>query len=110
MTPQEPEIIELFAKFKEAHAAFVDLRCCGEIIGIVNSRPFTPEASARFHAIEERLGNAWTEDPEAQALIDDPTSCATPPDGTPVVYACATCRATFVWIGGAPMKVQRDSP
>ena len=84
---------------------FVELRCCGKSAGYVNARPFTPEASERFSAIYQKLGNAWTEDAEAQALLADPTSYRSPADGTPIQFTCGTCGATFAWIGGRPVQI-----
>lgn len=84
---------------------FVELRCCGESVGFVNASPFTPEANARFCAIQQRLGNAWTEDAEAKALIADPASHGPPADGTPILFSCDKCGAKFAWAGGLPVRV-----
>lgn len=84
---------------------FVEIRCCGESAGFVNTRPFTPEASERFCAIQQRLGNAWVDDAEAKALIADPAAHGPPPDGTPVAFRCGHCGAHFKWAGGAPVRI-----
>jgi len=84
---------------------FVELRCCGAHAGFVNARPFTPEASERFTAIQQKLGNAWQEDAEAKWLIADPASYGPPSDGTPILFPCATCGAKFAWAGGRPVPI-----
>jgi hypothetical protein len=83
---------------------FVELKCCGESVGFVNARPFTAAASLRFAAIQQTLGNAWTEDAEAKAIVADPASYGPPPDGTPILFSCERCGAHFTWIGGVPMQ------
>lgn len=84
---------------------FVELRCCGQSAGFVNARLFTPEANDRFCAIQQRLGNAWAEDPEGKAIVADPASYGPPADGTPILFPCGTCGAKFSWIGGQPVKI-----
>jgi hypothetical protein len=84
---------------------FIELRCCGASAGFVNARSFTPEASARFVDIQQRLGNAWTEDAAGKALIADPASYGPPADGTPILFPCGTCGAKFSWAGGRPVKI-----
>lgn len=84
---------------------FIEIQCCGDSVGFVNARLFTPEANDRFCAIQQALGNAWTEDAEAKALIADPASYVPPADGTPVMFACGTCGATFAWAGGRPVQI-----
>lgn len=84
---------------------FVDVRCCGDIIGHVNARLFTPEASERFAAIQQQIGNTWTKDAEANALIADPASYTAPADGTPILFACGVCGAKFAWAGGRPVQI-----
>lgn len=84
---------------------FIELRCCGQSAGFINARPFTPATNERFCAIQQKLGNAWTEDAEAKALVADPESHGPPPDGTPIMFPCNTCGAKFVWAGGRPVKI-----
>lgn len=84
---------------------FVELKCCGDSVGFVNARPFTAQASARFTALQQKLGNAWPEDDETKALIADPTSYGPPPDGTPILFSCGRCGAHFTWISGVPVQV-----
>ena len=83
---------------------FVELKCCGASVGFVNPRLFTAAASKRFAAIQQKLGNTWTEDPEAKALVADPASYGPPPDGTPILFSCGRCGAHFTWIGGVPVR------
>ena len=83
---------------------FVELKCRGASVGFVNPRLFTTAASERFTAIQQKLGNAWVEDPEAKALINDPASYGPPPDGTPILFSCGRCGANFTWIGGVPVR------
>ena len=84
---------------------FVELRCCGESVGFVNARLFTPEASARFSAIQQRLGNAWVDDAATKELLKDPASYGPPSDGTPILFPCSTCGAKFAWAGGRPVQI-----
>lgn len=84
---------------------FVELRCCEKSIGYVNARPFTPETSKRFVAIQQRLGNAWVDDDEAKKLMTDPASYGPPSDGTPILFPCSTCGAAFAWAGGRPVQI-----
>lgn len=84
---------------------FVELQCCGESIGYVNARPFTPEANARFCELQQRLGNAWPEGDEGKALIADPASYGPPADGTPILFSCGKCGAHFAWAGGRPVQI-----
>jgi hypothetical protein len=84
---------------------FIELRCCEQSLGFVNARLFTAEANERFCALQERLGNAWGADPEGKALMEDPASYGPPADGTPVLFPCGMCGATFTWIGGRPVRV-----
>lgn len=84
---------------------FVELRCCGQSIGFVNARLFTPEANARFCALQQTLGNDWINDPEGKALMEDPGSYGPPADGTPILFPCGTCGATFAWAGGRPVQI-----
>jgi len=81
------------------------VRCCDDVVGLANSRPFTTEAGNRVQAICDRLGNEWVNDPEARELLDDPNSYAPPPDGTVIPFTCPRCAAVFVWAGGLPQKV-----
>ncbi len=83
---------------------FVELKCCGESVGFVNARPFTTAASARFAALQQKLGDTWAEDPEARALVADPASYGPPPDGTPILFSCGRCGAHFTWIRGVPVQ------
>lgn len=83
---------------------FVELRCCGDSIGFVNARSFTAQASARFCALQQKLGNAWPANAETKVLIDDPASYGPPPDGTPILFSCGSCGARFTWIGGVPVQ------
>lgn len=84
---------------------FVELRCCGQSAGFVNARLFTLEANERFSALQQRLGNAWVDDPEGKALVADPASYGPPSDGTPILFPCSKCGATFTWAGGRPIRV-----
>lgn len=102
MNDAQLEVIEKLAK---AHDAFSVVRCCGQVVGLANSRPFTVEAGDRVQAICDRLGDAWATDPEARRLLDDPISYAAPADGVLVPFSCPACSASFVWVDGAPMKV-----
>jgi len=86
---------------------FRPIRCCGVLVGVVNTRPFTPEASARFCEIQSRVGNGWPDDPDAKRLIADPASYAPPPDGTACPFGCLTCGATFVFVDGEPRRRER---
>lgn len=84
---------------------FVELRCCGQSAGFVNARLFTLEANERFCAIQQRLGNEWTDDSEAKALLTDPASYGPPTDGTPILFSCGKCGAQFAWAGGRPVQI-----
>ena len=84
---------------------FVELRCCEKSLGYVNSRPFAPEASKRFAAIQQKLGNAWVDDDEAKELLKDPASYGPPSDGTPILFPCSTCGTKFAWAGGRPVQI-----
>lgn len=84
---------------------FVELRCCDRSVGFVNARLFTPEANERFTALQQRLGNAWVNDPDGMALVEDPASYGPPADGTPILFPCGICGATFTWAGGRPARV-----
>jgi len=84
---------------------FVELRCCGDSVGYVNAHLFTPAANERFCAIQQKIGNAWTDDAEAKVLIADPASYGPPADGTPVMFACGKCGARFAWAGGRPVQI-----
>lgn len=84
---------------------FVEIRCCDGSVGYVNARPFTQDASNRFAAIQQRLGAAWAQDAEAQAIVADPDSYGPPPDGTPILFSCTKCGAHFAWAGGLPKRV-----
>jgi hypothetical protein len=83
---------------------FRQVRCCGILAGVVNTRPFTPAAINRFCEIQNRIGNDWRNDPEAKELLADPTSYAPPPDGTPCAFTCKSCGAAFLFVGGVPIK------
>jgi len=83
---------------------FIEIRCCGTSVGYVNARPFTPEASTRFCEIQQRLGDAWSKDAEAQAIVADSASYGPPPDGTPILFSCDKCGAKFTWVGGLPVQ------
>lgn len=85
--------------------SFIEIVCCEQSVGYVNGQLFTPEANQRFCAIQARLGNAWTEDVEAKALIADPASYAPPADGTPIAFGCTKCGAKFIWVSGRPMRM-----
>ena len=80
------------------------IRCCGKIVGVVNTRPFTPAAVLSFCAIQERVGSAWPDDAEAKRLMADPASYAPPSDGTACPFTCRACGATFVFVAGEPKK------
>lgn len=84
---------------------FIAVQCCGQIVGHVNARPFTREATERFCEIQQALGAAWPDDPEANALIADPASYETPADGTPISFGCDRCGAKFAWAGGIPARI-----
>ena len=87
------------------HASFVEVRCCGDLIGITNAHPLTPDAVRTFCALQQRVGNAWVDDAEAKALFADPASYTTPADGEPIAFGCTTCGAKFAWAAGSPTKV-----
>ena len=94
---------------------FVELRCCDQEFGGINTRPFTLLASVRFEEIRARnvtaddpLGNGWLTDPAAKALLADPTSYGTLPDGHRFELTCPTCGASFVQIDGRPVRVPRE--
>ena len=99
-----------------AAGGFLTVRCCGAVVGYTNPRPFTLEAAARFEEIRQRhvtpddpYGNGWTVDPEANALIADPATKGPPPDGERLPFACQRCGASFVWAGGAPRRVPKET-
>jgi len=94
---------------------FIAVECCGEIVGYANPKPFSKASAARFEEIRQRhvspfdpLGNAWSDDPEAKALIADPSAHATPDDGTRMPFSCKTCGAAFVWAGGSIRRLSKE--
>ena len=98
-----------------AAGGFVAVECCGEVAGYANPSPFTVEAAAHFEAIRQRhvspfdpLGNAWSDDPEAKALIADPTAHGTPEDGTRMPFTCRRCGAAFTWAGGSICRLPKE--
>lgn len=92
-------------ELKQAHDAFVEIRCCDELLGLANSLPFTAEAGRVVQEICNRLGAKWTDDPVAKRMLVDPASYAPPDDGSVISFACPKCAGTFMWAGGVPVKV-----